>query len=174
MEQHFKGLSGICLQELQPPMTHGPSSPSLSCSGVQTPQILPTSLPSHFSHPKLSSPSLQAPSGPDVCTPLPACPACPVLVPLGLCKALVAPAPGVPRAPSPSFPGLPAAEGLPCLIVTSRPLLVQTAAADTRTHLSKPWAAWESLVSQGFLQPSLWMLQAALLCIMLSSLEQWE
>lgn len=145
--------------------------------GSKYPKFSP--LCSHCSHPAsltpdFPNPSLQAPSGPKVCAPLPACPACPVLVTLGLCKTCMAPASGVPGAPSPSLPGLPAAEGLPCSTVTSRPLLVQTSAANTQTRLSKPWAAWESLVSQGSLQPSLWALQAAVLCVMLCSLEQWE
>lgn len=113
-------------------MTHSPSIPSLSYSGVQIPQIFPTRpplLPSKLSHPKLPQPippNLFWFKG--VYTPPCLC-SMSSLDPLGLCRACVAPAPGVPRAPSPS---LPAAEGLPCLIVTSRPLLVQTAAANHR------------------------------------------
>lgn len=67
MQQCVKGLSGNCFQELQQPMTHSPSSPSLSCSGVKIAQILPARLPllpSNFSHPKLPQPIPPSPFRP--------------------------------------------------------------------------------------------------------------
>lgn len=159
VEQHVKGLSGNCLQDLQQARTHSPSSPSLSCSGLQIPQILPTRLPlfpSQILSPQTSPAHPPKPLQAQSCVH-------PSLLgqhvqswfPLGFAKPVwpqLLACLGLPALPSQGCQQL---RGFLALRVTSRPLPVQAAAADTQAHFSKPWAAWESLVSQGSLQPSL-------------------